>query len=89
MRARISPVASCSGDSQTSGIAIAKASATPAPSVRSDSRTVRRSNVARPIPRLMIGPISGEISIAPMITAAESCSSPSAAIPQDITTMKA
>jgi hypothetical protein len=37
----------------------------------------------------MIGPIKGEISIAPMITAAEFCNRPRAAMPHDITTMKA
>jgi hypothetical protein len=50
---------------------------------------LRRSNVARPMPSSTIGPINGEISIAPMITAAEFCSRPSIAIPQDITVMNA
>ena len=79
----------CSGDIQTIRIAIASASATPASSVRSESRMPRSSNVARPMPSWTIGPISGEISIAPMITATEFCSRPSMAMPQAITIMKA
>ena len=88
MRPRISLVASFSGDSHTISTAIASASSTPAKSVRSASRMLRSSKVARPIPSWMIGPINGEISIAPMITATEFCSSPSIAMPQDITIMK-
>ena len=49
----------------------------------------RNSNVARPMPSWTIGPISGEISMAPMITATEFCSSPSMAMPQAMTIMKA
>ena len=89
MRARISLVAAFSGDSQTIRIEIASASPMPASRVSSDSRMLRRSKVARPMPRPMIGPISGEISMAPMITAAEFCSRPRVAMPQDITIMKA
>ena len=39
-------------------------------------------------PNSMIGPIRGEISMAPMITAGEDKSRPSVAIAQDMTIMK-
>ncbi len=52
-------------------------------------RISSQSKVARPKPRPMIGPINGEISIAPITTAGEDSSSPSTAMPADIRVMKA
>ena len=78
-----------SGDSHTTAIAIASASAMPTARVFNAPRMVRKSKVARPMPSSTIGPINGEISMAPMITAAEFCSRPRMAMPQAITVMKA
>ena len=70
-------------------MAVVSATAVPTASVLSDSRRLRKSKVARDMPSSMIGPISGEISIAPMMTATEFCSRPSVAMPHAITVMKA
>ena len=47
------------------------------------------SKVAKVKPRPMIGPINGETSIAPMMTAGDDSSRPSMAIPADIAVMNA
>ena len=52
-------------------------------------RISRASVMARPKPSPTIGPISGEISIAPITTAGEESSRPSTAMPADIRIMKA
>ena len=73
-------MASVIGDSATSTAATAIPTRVPAPSVCSDRRSNRPSNVASAKPNPMIGASSGEISIAPMITGEEFISSPSVAI---------
>ena len=52
-------------------------------------RISRESTVASAKPKPTIGPIRGEMSIAPMTTAGEDSSSPSTAMPADMRIMKA
>ncbi len=68
------------GDSQMISIATRIATAVPAASVISERLIRLLSIVARPKPSPMIGPISGDTSIAPITTAVELCSRPSVAI---------
>jgi hypothetical protein len=60
------------------------AAADPSASAVAARRNSRKSNTAKakPIPR--IGPISGEMSMAPITTAGEDSSNPSRAMPADI-----
>ncbi|MNV71132.1 hypothetical protein D3C71_1641360 [compost metagenome] len=89
VRARISPVASRRGDSQTMSIAVPSANTMPPSSASSERPIIRKSTTHNEKPSCTIGPISGEMSIAPITTAADDCSRPRMAMPQDITAMNA
>ena len=88
MRARISGVASFSGEIQMISTEASTDSSAPITRVVAAERKARGSRRATAMPMAMIGPISGEISIAPMITATEDCRRPSAAMPQALNSMK-
>jgi hypothetical protein len=88
VRAAISDVTFWSGESSTSNAVNPTAITVPSASAMPDRRISSPSKVARPKPRPMIGPINGEISIAPITTAGDDSSRPSTAMPADINTMK-
>lgn len=83
----ISLVASRNGDALTTRIDTINANATPAASAVSERRMSLKSTTHSDKPSCMMGPISGEISIAPMTTAAEDCNRPRIAMPHDIMVM--
>ena len=89
VRAAISLVTVWSGESRTMKAVKRMAMSAPAASVKSVRRISRESTVASAKPRPTIGPIRGEMSIAPMTTAGEDSSNPSTAMPADMRIMKA
>ena len=89
VRATISAVGACNGETSTSSAVKAIAATAPISSAFSDRRSSRKSKSARLNPKPRIGFISGEISIAPITTAGDDSSSPSTAIPADIIVMNA
>ena len=89
VRAAISLVTDCSGEIVTIRAQSRTASRVPAPSEKIARRISEKSNRASPKPKPMIGPMSGEISIAPITTAGEDSSRPRIAIPADIRVMNA
>ena len=81
MRAAISEVMVWIGDRNTSTAHSRIASTLPISKVRADCLTHAQSPIASAKPSAMIGPISGDSSIAPITTAGDESSRPRIAIP--------
>ncbi len=88
MRAAISSVTVCSGETNTISAQNRIAKADPASSALPQRRSQSASPVAREKPVPMIGFISGESSMAPITTAGDDSSRPRMAMPALIAVMK-
>ena len=88
VRASNSGVSSVTGESSTINAVKATAAAVPSASVRRLLLPSSTFSVAIAMPLPTIGPINGEISIAPMITAGELSNRPMVAMPPATTIMK-
>ena len=84
----ISGVISVSGDSLTIRKEIVIEATTPQAMEKMARRMALTSRMLSEKPISMIGPISGEINMAPMMTAGEESNRPSVAMAQDMTAMK-
>ncbi len=87
VRAAISSVTVWIGDNATISAVKPIEMTVPIASALADLRSHPKSPVARLKPRPMIGPISGDSSIAPITTAGDDSNRPSTAIPADIASM--
>ena len=84
VRAAISLVTVCNGLKNTTSAQNRMEKIVPTARLRADSRIQWKSPMAMAKPSPMIGPISGESSIAPITTAGEDSSSPRMAMPADM-----
>ena len=88
VRAAISGVTVCKGEANTTSAHSKTASTVPTASERAASLSQETSPMASAKPSPIIGPISGDSSMAPITTAGDDSNRPSTAMPADMASMK-